>query len=304
MTIRDIPERLQINQYVDTPSNFRMFRHTLDQNIDTHWHQFFELGLVVSGTGVHKINGTPLRLERGHTFLLTPADFHQITPDPGQTLQLYNLIFTEGMISEELSEQLFERRKEYICLLEPEAYVEAEREYERILNESAAWQEHSGIIVKGCIERLLVDLSRSCTLPVENMQEEAVAVAGEMAGAEVKVGVETLLPVHPSIRKALLYLQHHFRNPLLLAEVAQLAGLSANYFSESFSKQTGFTFQAYVRDMRLQFAKSLISTTSLPITEICFASGFNTLPYFERAFKARYGLSPRGLRNRASQLSV
>lgn len=279
MTFRDIPERLLNDHYMDALSSFRIYQHALDATIDTHWHQFFELGLVVSGTGTHIFNGIPVRLEPGHTFLLTPADFHQIVPDRGQTLRLYNLIFTERMISEELAEQLFERKKQYICLFEKEDYAEAEREYERILKESAGWREHSGIIVKGCIERLLIDLSRSCPLAEKVVMEEA--------------GV----PVHPSIRKALLYLQYHFRDPLLLDEVARLAGLSANYFSECFSKQTGFTFQAYVRDMRLQFAKSLISATTLPITEICFAAGFNTLPYFERAFKTRYGVSPRMMRS-------
>jgi AraC-like DNA-binding protein len=280
MTNRSIPERLLNEQYMDPLSSFRMYQHTVDVEVATHWHQFFELALVVSGTGTHKINGIPLRLERGHTFLMTPADFHQVTPDAGQTLQLYNLVFTESMIAEELTEHLFESRKEYICLYEQDNFASAEREYERILSESVAWREHSGMIVKGCIERLLIDLSRSCPQPKKSVHEGAV-----------------LPPVHPSIRKALVYLQHHFRSPLLLEGVARLVGLSPNYFSESFSKQTGSTFQAYVRDLRLNFAKSLISTTTLPITEICFAAGFNTLPYFERAFKARYGLSPRGLRN-------
>ncbi len=214
-------------------------------------------------------------MERGHVFLLTPADFHQIAPDPGQTLRLYNLIFTERMISDKLAGHLFERGNAYLYQYEQREYAEAEREFERILSESADWRENGDIIVQGCIERLLVDLSRSCP-----PTEKEVAV----------------LPVHPSIRKALVYLQHHFRNPLLLEDVARLAGLSANYFSESFGKQTGLTFQAYVRDMRLQFAKSLVSATDLPVTEICYASGFNTLAYFERAFKARYRVSPGNFR--------
>lgn len=55
-------------------------------------------------------------------------------------------------------------------------------------------------------------------------------------------------------------------------------------------------FQVYVKEARLQFAKSLLGTTTLPITDICFASGFNTLPYFERAFKQKFAVSPRDYR--------
>lgn len=280
--IQDIPVRLLNDQHMDSLSSFRMYQHTLDRTIGTHWHQFYELALIVSGKGTHRINGAPLRMERGHVFLLTPADFHRIDPDPGQTLRLYNLIFTERMISDKLAGDLFERNNAYHCQYGQEEYAEAEREFERILSESADWREHGDIIVQGCIERLLVDLSRSCP-PTE---KEGAA-----------------LPVHPSIRKALVYLQHHFRNPLLLEDVARLAGLSANYFSESFAKQTGLTFQAYVRDMRLQFAKSLVNATDLPITEICYASGFNTLAYFERAFKTRYRVSPGNLRRSEAESS-
>jgi len=264
---------------MDSLTSFRMYQHALTGTIDTHWHQFFELGFITSGTGIHEINGMPHRIERGHAFLLTPTDFHRIVPDPGQTVQLYNLIFTEKMISEELTDKLFERHKNLTRSFVSEEYAEAEREFERILRESSAWREHSGIIVKGCIERLLIDLARGCPL-LEEAEHPGIG-----------------LSVHPSIRKALVYLQNHFREPILLEEVARLSGLSANYFSESFSKQTGITFQTYVRDLRLQFAKSLIRATELPITEICYASGFNTLAYFERAFKARYQMSPRNLRH-------
>ncbi|RED52660.1 helix-turn-helix transcriptional regulator [Cohnella phaseoli] len=278
MKIQHLPERLLNDQYMDSLSSFRMYRHTLDQEIGTHWHQFYELGLVVSGTGTHHVNGVPFRVERGHAFLLTPADFHRIVPDAGQTLRLYNLIFTERIISDDLAGRLFERGNSYSCEYGQEKYADAEHEFERIIRESDNWRELSGIVVKGCIERLLVDLCRSCP------------------PSDAKSYKEPDLSIHPSIRKALVYLQHHFREQLLLEDVARFSGLSVNYFSESFSKQTGHTFQTHVRDMRLGFAKSLIEATDLPITEICYAAGFNTLAYFLRAFKARYRMSPRQLR--------
>jgi AraC-like DNA-binding protein len=273
MKIQQLPERLLNDQYMDSLSSFRMYRHTLEQEIGTHWHQFYELGVVVSGTGAHHINGVPFRMERGHAFLMTPADFHRIVPDPGQTLRLYNLIFTERMISDELAEQLFERGNAYHCEYGEKEYADAEHEFERIVRESGDWRELSGVVVKGCIERLLVDLCRGCP-----------------------PSKEPNLSMHPSIRKALVYVQHHFREQLLLEEVARFSGLSVNYFSESFRKQTGQTFQTHVRDRRLGFAKSLIEATDLPITEICHAAGFNTLTYFVRAFKAKYRMSPRKLR--------
>lgn len=273
---RSIPIRLQTDQYMGPLSDFQLFYHRVGGTIHTHWHEFYEMSLIVAGSGTHRMNGVVYRAEPGHTFLLTPADFHEIASDPGETIELHNLIFTERMVTPELAEQLIMRKQDIVTKYSGESYEEAIREYSRIGVESGNWREHSGVIVRGCIERLLVDLTRSID-QAEKVYKQDISV-------------------HPSIRKALVYVQNHFRNPLKLEEVARNVGLSANYFSESFSRQTGFTFQEYVRELRLQFARSLITATALPVTEICYAAGFNTLPYFERAFKAKYGMSPRRLR--------
>ena len=138
------------------------------------------------------------------------------------------------------------------------------------------------MLVQGSVERLLIQLSRR--------SGPAPAASHDARSAD--------LPMSPAVRKALIYIQHHFRETLTLDDAAASCGLSSNYFSECFSKGTGVTFQAYVQDLRLQFAKSLLKTTRLPVTEICFASGFNTLPHFERAFKKRFGGTPGDYRKR------
>ncbi|WP_082593398.1 AraC family transcriptional regulator [Paenibacillus sp. Soil766] len=52
-------------------------------------------------------------------------------------------------------------------------------------------------------------------------------------------------------------MQHHFREKLTLHEVAARVNLSPNYFSEQFRKETGITFQSYMLEIRLDYARSL-----------------------------------------------
>jgi AraC-like DNA-binding protein len=47
----------------------------------------------------------------------------------------------------------------------------------------------------------------------------------------------------------------------------------------------------------LRFAKSLLSVSNLPVTDICYAAGFQTLSHFERAFKREFGRSPSAWRS-------
>lgn len=282
MSVYKGPERLTNDRYMTLSAPFRLFKHSIDGLIDTHWHEFFEMGFVVSGSGTHILNGVPLRLERGAAFLLSPADFHSLEPDPGETLQLYDFIFNDHFIREPLMELLFDHRTEYTHWYVEEQMAELIQEYERIWDESITWQPESEILIQGTVERLLIDLFRKSRTRSQKQSGE--------------VERDRHQTLQSAVRKGLIYIQHRFRDPLSLEEVATYCGLSANYFSECFRKGTGSTFQSYLQEVRLQFARSLIKTTQLPITEICFASGFNTLPHFERAFKKRFQFPPREYR--------
>ncbi|NBD25846.1 AraC family transcriptional regulator [Paenibacillus glycinis] len=276
------PERLTNDSYMTPSASVSLFKHRLDGRIDTHWHEFFEMGFVLSGSGTHVLNGVPERLCRGSAFLLTPADFHSLEPDAGETLELYDLIFNDRFIREPMLELLFDHGVRHTAVYGTEETDAAEREFELVWEESAGGRPGSAMLVQGSVERLLIQLSRR--------SGPSPAAGGDARGSD--------LPMPPAVRKALIYIQHHFRETLSLDDAAASCGLSPNYFSECFSKGTGITFQAYVQDLRLQFAKSLLKSTRLPVTEICFASGFNTLPHFERAFKKRFGGSPRDYRKR------
>lgn len=52
---------------------------------------------------------------------------------------------------------------------------------------------------------------------------------------------------------------------------------------------------------RLLLAKQLLTETTLPITEVAFASGFSSLRRFNDAFNTRYGMPPTRLRKKARE---
>lgn len=272
------PDRLQNEQYMSDSSPFRIFWHQIDNQIDVHWHEFFEMALVIKGKGTHILNGIQMPLTRGHIFLMTPADFHELVPDPGQTVELYNLIFTQHFLRPELFQWLFQNTGGDYFQLSEGVFKTFEVEFRRMWEESEDPQEGSRYIIQGALERVLIDLRR-----------QHPGRSKELANAELR-------HLHPSIRSAITYIQHLFRDSLTLDQVAKNVGLSANYFSECFRKQVGVSFQTFLQEQRLQFAHALLRVTTLPVTEICFASGFSTLNHFERTFKKKYGQTPRELR--------
>ena len=82
------------------------------------------------------------------------------------------------------------------------------------------------------------------------------------------------------------------------ARAAHAEGISERYLQKLF-EGTGSSFTDYLRERRLQRAWADLSNPAEAhhsISEIAFRSGFNDSAHFSRAFRTRFGLSPREFR--------
>ena len=80
-------------------------------------------------------------------------------------------------------------------------------------------------------------------------------------------------------------------NPTL-KELSVLHYKNEKYIGRLFKKETGITFHQYCLLLRLKKAESLLLKTSEKIIDIALECGFNNISYFNRAFKAQYGMTP------------
>lgn len=56
------------------------------------------------------------------------------------------------------------------------------------------------------------------------------------------------------------------------------------------------TFSEYVARCHVNRARELLHDPRLPVTEVAFAAGFQSIPHFNHTFKRVTGLSPNGYR--------
>lgn len=75
-------------------------------------------------------------------------------------------------------------------------------------------------------------------------------------------------------------------------------GVSARHLRRLFIAEIGKTPKQLAFEMRLNLARKLLTETHLPITEIAFAAGFDSIRRFNSAFKDRFKKSPRDIRQR------
>jgi AraC family transcriptional regulator len=83
-----------------------------------------------------------------------------------------------------------------------------------------------------------------------------------------------------------------FNQSLTLEDMAAVAGLSANHLLRTFKHLFRQTPYQYLTTRRLEQAQKLLRQTDCPVTDICFAVGFESLGAFSWLFRRRVGLSP------------
>ncbi len=88
----------------------------------------------------------------------------------------------------------------------------------------------------------------------------------------------------------------NFQYDLGLDEFARLCGRSLSTFKRDFKAHFKETPGNWIRNKRLECAKTLLNQSSLTINEICYESGFKNPSHFNKAFKEKYHLPPQQFR--------
>lgn len=78
--------------------------------------------------------------------------------------------------------------------------------------------------------------------------------------------------------------------------LAERLGIGARHLSRLFHRHVGASPLQTAKTLRTQRAKRLLNDTDLPITEIAYRAGFNSVRRFNAAFRELYGRAPSALR--------
>lgn len=94
------------------------------------------------------------------------------------------------------------------------------------------------------------------------------------------------------IQQILDYIEHNFKEQLTLQKVAEEFHISYSYLSTYFSHNLGIGFSEYLNKIRIEYAKEMLLTSDISISEICTQAGYLDQSYFSRVFKKHMGMSP------------
>ena len=100
----------------------------------------------------------------------------------------------------------------------------------------------------------------------------------------------------PRLNKAVKIMEANLDEPWTLKRLAETMGVSSRTLHDLFVGSMGVSPGAYGLNLRLQAARKMVSDTSRSMQDIGERCGFSSLSTFSRAFRKRYGISPKQMR--------
>jgi AraC-like DNA-binding protein len=100
------------------------------------------------------------------------------------------------------------------------------------------------------------------------------------------------------------YIQKNYQRQISLADIASRLHMSEEYFSRYFSKTMKKPFFEFLNEYKINRACKLLIDTDKQVSEICYAAGFESIPFFYRQFKKFKDCQPKTYRMNYQKISL
>ncbi len=135
----------------------------------------------------------------------------------------------------------------------------------------------------------------STKTPLFSVAGEVVGIAGAMYRIEAQ---EELTQFFRELLPVVQHIEEHYAEPISMSAMAKLAGLSTTHFNRRFRQLLRMTPMQYLRTVRTQAARQLLTTTSRDLSEIAIKVGYTDQSHFTKRFREVTGMTPAAYRKR------
>jgi len=240
---------------------------------DMHAHKSHELYYLISGHRRYLIGHTIYDVTPGDLVIIPRSQLHRTVSPRPTGYERYVCNFMEDRIHSfihDLGRETFERLLGCGCVQLPaHVALQVHRDLQQLEQELSHRQEGSNAAALHLLQDVLLCALRHGT-PKEPVHG---------AGAD-------------KIQELTRYIALNYAQPITLHDAAAMACMESTYFSRRFKSLTGFGFQEYLTQTRLQAAEQLLRSTRLSVGEIAEQCGFSGANYFGDVFRRRKKCSP------------
>ncbi|HCX20642.1 MAG: hypothetical protein CMB80_11435 [Flammeovirgaceae bacterium] len=254
-----------------------------------HNHNFFELILIKSGSGSHRLNDVEFEYHQGDVFLLTPEDHHDFkinTPTSFIYIKFTEQLFDE---KEEWKDKLWQKRIRQVITMPntiPESIVKDESDQQSLL-----------ALAEVMLKEFSVTSTLSRPLLLNLFSSIFIILLRNLAGKIASIS-KVKLEERQKVSELLTYIRQNIgaREKLTQKQLSEEFSISQNYVSIYLRKHTGMRLQNLITETRLKTAERLIKQSSLPMSQIAEKVGFTDGSHMNKMFQKYRKVNPSELR--------
>ena len=238
-----------------------------------HFHKNFEMLLVTAGACHCRVGEESFSLCAGECAVMMPFQIHSFSAGAGASVR--RVTFHDHLIWS-LSSALEEKMPKTPKFAPSDSIMrffagQMEALYGAVPAHIRRIPEEQRMMVKGCLY-----------IMGSTFLEQAELVSSRRTDALMTSVVQ--------------YIAEHFKSDISLQDVAKETGYSYHYLSRMFNRIFGINFKAMLNQYRLEYAYSMLQDTRLPVAQIAFESGFQSIRSLDHVCRAVYGKSPLEMR--------
>ena len=251
-----------------------------------HKHDFCECAFAVRGHGLHRCEDhEPVPVERG-CIMVIPQGGHHAYPKTSSDFSILNLMFDVTRLPPVLLELYTHPAYKQIFLRSASSY--GKKDYPMIRLSDKVFSELEALL------RPLADAGME-------KGNHCYKLGLFMAVLSRLCAVWKIRPEEPvqalDIPRLTSYLEQNFQREVYLEELEQMSSMSRSTLQRHFRAALGVPPMIYLRNLRLRHAAELLVNTEFSLKEIADRSGFFRMPYFFKAFRDCYGVTPQEYRS-------
>ncbi|MEC0127979.1 response regulator transcription factor [Paenibacillus pabuli] len=101
-----------------------------------------------------------------------------------------------------------------------------------------------------------------------------------------------------------IYIENHIGEELMREELASFAGFNPAYLSRLFRKEKGMSLSEFILQRRVAKAKTLLSQSTVKVTDIAGKVGYYNYSHFTKMFKKCTGITPQEFRKQSRAVQI
>lgn len=267
-------KNIKYSHNLDTDTCSFKFDHVhihCENQITLHQQDTWELSYVITGRGIRAIGDRVEAFTEGEVILIPPDiphcwSFDESVQDDEGKIENITVTFSNKIL--ENSSSVFNELAEIIRIIQQNRNAisfsgETLSELQKIM---------LGMIPETPVERLasFIKVLNLITVP-----EASSIVGGPMIEDRKTKRMQSIY----------LYVMNNYQRNITLEEIARFVGMERASFCVFFKRMTNKSFFTFLTEYRIDSSCQMLLKTSKSISEICIASGFRDVPYYNRVFK-------------------